>query len=147
MYSRLSDDGKKTEETRSSPLLQSIQNFPWKPGGCGTSQCRVNAEPTDLCLICYLDLSKILMYDFHHNYIKRKYTDFLKYARSMKFSLPISIYSIFFGRKKKGHSIMWKQKSNRQNEGRVQRGNYWTAGRFESENIFIENNERTNEKG
>ena len=48
-----SDVKRKAAETRSSTLLQTIQNFPWKPGGCGTSQIRVIAEPTNPCGICH----------------------------------------------------------------------------------------------
>ena len=70
-----------------------------------------------------LDLSKTLMHDFHYNYIKRKYPDStlllpiqipsrIKFKRitCMKTSMPISIYLIFLGTRKKAHSTMMKTK-------------------------------------
>ena len=65
----ISDVRRKAAETRSSTLPQIIQNFPWKPGCCGTNQSRVIAEPTNPSGICHsgfviLDL-KMLMYNFH----------------------------------------------------------------------------------
>ena len=139
MYSRLSDVGKKLKKLAAQLSFKAFKIFHENLVAVEQVKVELTLNRPIYVWFAILDLSKMLMYDFHYNYIKRKYTDFLKYARSMKFSLPISIYSIFFGRKKKGHSIMWKQRSNRQNEGRVERGNYWTAGRFESENVFIEN--------
>ena len=54
---------------------------------------------------------------------------------------------IFLGTRTWVHSTIWKQKSNRQNKGRVERGNYWRVCRFEGENVFIQNKERRNEEG
>ena len=70
-----------------------------------------------------LDLWKTLMYDFRYNYIKRKctdstllftYTDSLTYQIQMgnvyETSMPISIYSIFLGTRKKAYSTKMKTK-------------------------------------
>ena len=61
-----------------------------------------------------LDLSKMLMHDFHYNYSKRNYPDSTllftdQIPSRIKFK-RISIYSIFLGTKKKAHSTMMKTK-------------------------------------
>ena len=69
-----------TEEKRllkltSKPTYISYKIFDENLVGVNTKKERIKLDKPSYVGMCILDLSKTLMYDFHYNYIRKKYTD------------------------------------------------------------------------
>ena len=73
MHDGLSDVRRKVEEIRSSNLLQKI--FHENLVTVERAKAELTLNRPIYVEFAILDLSKTLMYDFHYNYIKRKYPD------------------------------------------------------------------------
>ena len=71
MHEGLSDVRRKVEEVRSSNLLQKI--FHENLVTVERAKAELTLNRPIYVEFAILDLSKTLMYDFHYNYIKRKY--------------------------------------------------------------------------
>ena len=72
---QLVTDEKRLNKLTSKPTFVSSKIFDENLVGVNMKKERIKLDKPSYVGMCILDLSKTLMYDFHYNYIRKKYTD------------------------------------------------------------------------